>query len=99
MTENSWVAHALTEYNPENPLAHPNTHMASIKDIWIDSIQRIVGPHGMVYAIIHQTEGFEALWALRHRIQTPDANTFNHSWLPVLPLKQIFLSKHEFMVV
>lgn len=89
MTENSWVAHALTEYNPEHPLAHPNTHMAPIKDIWIDSIQRIVGPHGMVYAIIHQADRFEALWALRHRIQTPDVNTLNHSWLPVLPLKQI----------
>ena len=94
MTTDSWVAHALTSYNPSNLAAHPNTHLAPMEGVTIDALGRIVGPHGILYAIVHQADRFSRIWALRFQDQatlldqSATMSTQNPARYPILPLRK-----------
>jgi hypothetical protein len=94
MTTDSWVAHALTSYNPSNPAAHPNTHLAPMEGVTIDALGRIVGPHGILYAIVHQADRFSRMWELRFQDQamlsdqSATLSTQNPARHPIPPLRK-----------
>jgi len=60
----SFVAHALEEWNPGHPDAHPNTGLGPF-DIKQDSLGRVLNDLGEPYAILHQADRFSKIWETR----------------------------------
>lgn len=58
------VAHALEEFNPSHPDAHPRTHLGPL-ELKQDSLGRILNSGGKPYAIVHQADRFSKVWETR----------------------------------